>query len=277
MCADRAQLHRHRDFRTVLQGGREKDTRRSVSDGIAVDYPVTHLFPGVNAMAVGAEQFKVVEILCPVVEPPVPGVVLVTMFAVAVQMIDIQYSNIVIATADALATEGSDNFLFALPEATLVLIVAVLVPVTFLAFLRTEFGLTWFAANGTRSGSAPAVSMVARHAAVLGPRCLWRIERLAAMQAGSIATILGAIGGQTSQALVPGWTRLQAATARAVLLGRTRMKRLLAVWAGVFHVIPPAFSIPQFIETRYPGYFEIAKKRIEQAQMQIRLPLEFEQ
>lgn len=78
---------------------------------------VTHLFPCMNAVAVGAEQAKVASIRFPISEPVTPntGSSLVSKFHRWINMVNVKNSMISLSAGYALTTKGINQLQLALP------------------------------------------------------------------------------------------------------------------------------------------------------------------
>jgi hypothetical protein len=192
-------------------------------------------------MAVRAKELKVARVRFPISKTarPRPLLVLGLHLASGVNVVNGKNAHIVIPALGAFAAKGAYQFQFALPVAALFLQdVAVLVPICSLAFGATETGIGWLSALGARSGMAPSVRMVASLTAKAGIALLDRIG--------------------------------------------VCLKELLAMFAnlGYFRSLSHGRIVPRSsVEYKSmkcdgdPGYFEIARRRIEQAMLQTRMGL----
>jgi len=80
-------------------------------------------------------------------------------------------------------------------------------------------------------------------------------------------TIVGTVGRKPSSSFVPRWAAFHAATVRIVFLVWAFTKGFVTEGIDMFHVLPPAYSIAQFVDVYMPTCFKIAKRRIEEAHL----------
>ena len=178
-------------------------------------------------------------------------------------------AHIVVATECTLPTKLFDQGSLATPIAALLLkAVSVAVPVLFLAIRRTETRFARPSALATATVMRPAAVEVARRRAKLGFARLGRIERLVALRADFVCACFGAARRQSRKSLVPSDAATGGTRSRAVFPRRSPLKGLLTMRADMLHVSPLAVSIARLWAMYKSGYFEIAQKRIAEAQMQ---------
>lgn len=77
-------------------------------------------------------------------------------------MIDVQHSNIINAAADTFPTQRCNEFHLARPDARLVLLCPVPIPIKPLAFIGAKLGLRWLTTILANASSPPPIRMIAR-------------------------------------------------------------------------------------------------------------------
>ncbi len=117
-------------------------------------------------MAISAQQFQIVFIGGPILQPSRP-IVLASFgfdFSIGVFVVYVQHAQIVIAASDAFAAEFLDQLKLALPIAlSFFCAIAVLVPVLLLTFGRAKPSFGGLPTEGAVASIAPTVSMVTGH------------------------------------------------------------------------------------------------------------------
>ncbi len=140
---------------------------------------ISHLIPGVQPMAVGAQQPQIPLVRFPVAEAIVPdaGSTLVPQFASRIDVVDVQHPIVADTALDALPAEVGDDLQLPRPVArSLVLPVAVLGPVL-------------------RAAGVAAKAHIARLSALLAPAALFpsggKVARLIAVFSGAVLQPVG--------------------------------------------------------------------------------------
>ena len=146
-----------------------RDAMLILGDSSRSDLSVTHLIPRMNAMTVGAKQFKVAIIRRPVSKatPPRILVALWLTFFAAVNMVDIQKSNVGSAARFAPSAERFDQLFFSLPNSPLMRLAAIQVPKCALASRLAESRYRSCSAMTAFSIALPSVREIARPSTVV--------------------------------------------------------------------------------------------------------------
>ena len=124
---------------------------------------VSHLFPCMNAMAVGAQELKVSHLLFPILQASLYGVgVLESGFSGPINVIDFEYPKVSVPAQRAFAAKRNHDlaFLFPLPIFALEMVVVV-VPVFLTTGIVAVCKLAWLSAGFAFSLSCPSLSQIA--------------------------------------------------------------------------------------------------------------------
>ena len=196
-----------------------------------------------DTMTISTKNFQVILISFPVYKAAAPSILSVFggYFLGLVNMIYVQNTNVVITTLYALTAELCNECLLSVPYFLFAFFFALtisVVPIGYSAFIRTKSSASRFAAVGTLSRPSPPIFEIAIHRT---------IDRL--------------------------FTGLLLVKSLTALFTYSRLASFWAVgWQSSLSFIPRYFINSSYY-TIAIKYFDIAVKRISEAQLQIRMPI----
>ena len=222
-------------------------------------------------MAIRTQKPQVAFVGIPVLEPIVPGIPGFRLnLRGRIDMVDVECSDVVKATHNALAAQFRDERNFALPVlGVLVDRCAVFIPIGFLTRRRAITNFAWFSALLTGVISRPTVRKIASLTAKF-PRSFFQpvaMHRcLGSAMSAEDRNARAWPAGRSRFSCIPGWASIGVMTgARAILSIAFASERFAALGARMmnsFHAQTIAYT------TSVRNNFDIACRRIEQAYRQ---------
>jgi len=127
-----------------------------------------------NTMTISTQYFKIIFIGFPISKSarPVINPFLWRKFCALIDVMNIQYTNIIITAFNTFTAKRFYKFDFAFPVTLFFAqVIAVFIPEVFLTFFATKFSFCWISAVMAFSITPPASSMIAGRTAIFNP-CL---------------------------------------------------------------------------------------------------------